>query len=585
MLSRRAFVAASLASVASHVRADDSMLLDLDFCDRSAVELHRRALDGTLRYARHEVFDEPAGLLIEDAAINGVEDAGYRNDGAFPTGWTMPDASPLPKPCKATFTRVSDGQGRLQLRGESAGDYYVTLGSSRYFAVMAGDHLMGSMAIRLAAGDRTMLASVGLLILERNDAGDIANAAPVVAPVQQLQTDRPWWAQARIVVGVNGYASLVLKLSAAGPFDLSFDIHSPQLEKRGWRSSFCLGTREADAISLSDPQAYLAHQQRSLVITADTPRCVPSATLWYEGSDSGDAIEIVWRDHALYVVSFIAGVTREINLGMMPPLTRFSVCLVIATDSITASLNGKAPKQLSPGSAALFTRAQLGQGRLGRWNATIAQLTLYKARVFDPAVESLRDIVFYDDFDRADSRALGRSPSGQVIARVGAVETSIVNKTWIAVGGLGLSFAAYGKITLPEPPLYQGAVLSWTAGYAGGGAGLLAATHDLTPPTNALHTVVTDREQIFQTLTNSSVDAALASFVYPQPIARDGVTRCGVARLVSRKDNAVVFIGPQGDLARHVSPTYVASLGPTAVFEHYWQAGQCRPQFHAVAAR
>ena len=585
MLSRRAFLAASLAAVASCANADDAVLFDLDFRNRDATDSHRRALDGVLRYVDHEVLGDPAGLLIEDAAINGVEDAGYRGDGLVPTGWIMPDSFTLPKPCRATFTRSGDGRGQLRLQGDSAGDYDVTLGSTTFFAVAQGQHLTGSLAIRVVSGDRAALTGFGLLILQRNRAGEIVDRSPSVAPVQQIQTDQPWWAQVRIVASTDGHASLVVKITTSAPFDFVFDLHTPQLEARSWRSSFCIGARDADSLALRDPHAYLGARERSVVITADTPRCVPVGTLWREASDTGDAVEIVWRDHALHLVVTAAGVSTELRLGEMPPLMRFSVCLAIGAAGVAASLNGKPAQSLPFAPVAPVTRVQLGQGRLGRWNATVARLTLRRDNIGDPARESLRDIAFYDDFDRADSRSLGRSPSGQSIERVGAAATSLANRTWIAAGGLGLSFAAYGKVTLPAPPLYMGAVLSWSSGYAGGGAGLIAATNNLTPPTHALHTIVTDREEIFQTLTNSKVDAALASFVYPQPIARDGVSRCGVARFVSIRDNAVVFVGPQGDLARHVSPTYVATLGPTAVFEHYWQAGQARPQFHAVAAR
>ncbi|MDO9353516.1 MAG: hypothetical protein Q7T55_07465, partial [Solirubrobacteraceae bacterium] len=439
MLSRRAFIAATLAAVASPASGDDAVVLDLDFRNRDAAEDHRRSLDGVLRYVDHEALDDAAGILIEDAAANGVEDAGFRGTGPYPTGWTMPDAFALPKPCKATFTRLGEARGRLRLQGDSAGDYYVTLGSPTYFAVAAGDHLTGSLALRIAAGDRAALAGIGLLILERDEAGAIVNAAPSVATIQQLQTDRPWWAQVRLVASRRGHASLVVKVSAKAAFDLTVDLDTPQLEARSWRSSFCVVSREADTIALRAPQAYLGHAARSLVITADTPRCVPAATLWREDSDSGDAIEIVWRDHALHVVAVAAGVSTEIRLGVMPPLMRFSVCLVIDADGIAASLNGKPPQSLPLNSRTPFTRAQLGQGRLGRWNATIARLTLSKGRLFDPVIESQRDIAFYDDFDRPDSRALGRSPSGQAIERVGAVETAIADKKWVAAGGLGLT--------------------------------------------------------------------------------------------------------------------------------------------------
>ena len=106
----------------------------------------------------------------------------------------------------------------------------------------------------------------------------------------------------------------------------------------------------------------------------------------------------------------------------------------------------------------------------------------------------------------------------------------------------------------------------------------------MTPPTDALHTIVSDDREIFQTITSSGVDPELANFYYPVPMKRDGATAYGVARLLNPAEKAVVFVGPQGDLARHVSEAYVSKVGKTAVFEHYWQIGQCRPEFLAVAA-
>ncbi|GIQ77066.1 hypothetical protein [Bradyrhizobium sp. RD5-C2] len=69
-----------------------------------------------------------------------------------------------------------------------------------------------------------------------------------------------------------------------------------------------------------------------------------------------------------------------------------------------------------------------------------------------------------------------------------------------------------------------------------------------------------------------------------QTMERDGRTPYGVACMTNFGEKAVVYVGPQGDLARHVHHTYTERAGPFAVFEHFWQLTQCRPEFFAVAA-
>jgi hypothetical protein len=231
-------------------------LLDLNFFDRSASTDHARALNAPLRYVNHEVFGDPAGIMIEDAALNGVEDADYSGSGAYPAGWRMLSQSGSPADLTAKFIKTGAGKSRLQLQGRSAGDFYVTTGSSRRFAIVTGDLLTGSVAIRLADGDRGSLKSLGLLILENNADGAVANPTPSVAPVQQIQTDKAWWAQVQIVAGLSGFANLAVKVTTSGKFDLTFEINFPQLEKRAWRSTICRG-QNARSRSLRMPRGSL----------------------------------------------------------------------------------------------------------------------------------------------------------------------------------------------------------------------------------------------------------------------------------------------------------------------------------------
>lgn len=593
MLSRRSFVVGSAVAAvtpptgqpARAVVQAPEPLFDLDFADPQARQQHAQSLTGALRYVDHEVFGDPAGILIEEAAVNGVEDAGYTSSTTLPAGWRL-----LPQPvsaaeCAVTFTRTGDGQALFRLTGQATRDLYLMFGSNRYFSIAAGDHLTGSLAIRLAGGSLTNVMGFGLLNVENNAAGDSSMASLRVAPIQQLQTDKAWWAQVRSVAGPNVHANLALKVSVAGTYDVTLEINRPQLEKRNWRSSYIASARAADDIALAPVQlAYLAHARRSVVITADMPRFAETGALWSEWKDDRNFVELLFRNHALFMRVVAKGALTEVPLGMVPPLTRLTVAIAMDSTSVLGAVNGKAPKLINVAPPAGMTAARLGRGSSGYWNATVKRLSLY-ANAIDCAEASLREQVFFDDFDRLDNRWLGRSPTGQSIAKTGGADTAIVAGKWIARdGGLGLAFAGYGKITLPTSPRYMGAVLSWSAGRSGGAAGLIAATNDLSDPTDALHTIVCDAVEIFQTITASRVDAGLATFVYPNAMARDGATSYGVARLFNRAENAVVFVGPDGDLPRHVSTTYGERIGPTAVFEHYWQLGQCRPEFLAVAA-
>lgn len=588
MLSRRSFVqgfcALSSAGIGMAAAADGAQpLIDLDFCDRDEAALHAGLLGNALRYVDHEVFGDAAGIMIEDSADNGVEDAAF--GASPPSGWQMrPDAVP-PETYTATFFKTALAHGQLRLQGRAACDCTITLGSDRHFAVAAGEMLTGSLAIRLAQGDVAQIKTVGLIIAERDGAGRIANIAPVFAPVQQLASDRAWWAQARITVGQGGFASLVLKVITTSAFDLVFDIHTPQLEKRGWRSTFCAASRAADTVIVAPSVDYLSRPERAVVITADAPRHVAAATLWCEWRDTDNFVEIRYRDHVVTAQSVADGVTNEIRLGTVPPLMRFTVAMIQHATGFAASLNGKPVQSVACAMPLGLTAATLGDGTHGRWNSTVARLTLHASALADAASASRRAVAFYDDFDRPDAAELGISPTGQAIARVGANGSAIAGRKWVAMDGpSGAVSAAYGRVALPRVPRYLGAVVSWTAGNSGGAAGLIAASNDMSASTDALHSIVSDTAEIFQTITLSQVDAALARFVFPVAMRRDGRTPYGVACLLNAAESAVVYVGPQGDLARHVSPTYAARAGRFAVFEHYWQPDQCRPAFLAVAA-
>jgi hypothetical protein len=591
MFSRRLFLgassAAALLAVARSASAEENTqtVLDLNFFDRSAAADHARAFDAALRYVNHEVFDDPAGIVIEDAALNGVEDAGYAGSGSYPDGWQLLPQPAAPAGFSAIFTRTGASNGRLRLQGGSAGDFTLIMGSSRHFSIAKGDLLTGSVAIRLADGDRSSLASLGLLVRQNDLDGTPVNHAPPVTPIQQIQTDKPWWAQVQIVAAEGGFANLALKITTSGRFDLTFEINFPQLEKRPWRSTFCAASREADHVLLSAPTDYLSQTARSVVITADAPRFVPMASLWSEYANADNYIEVQLRDRVLVATVVANHVRNEIRLGVVPPLMRFTVCLSVRATGLAASLNGKPPQSIDCPVPKGLTVARLGGGINGAWNSTIGRLTLFKGVVPDIALQSRRGQVFFDDFDRPDSASLGRSPTGQTIEKTGGNDSAIVGRKWVVIpGGLGLAFAAYGKIALPKVPRYLGAVLTWTTGNSGGCAGLLAATNVPPDPVDALHTVVCDDREIFQTISNTRVEKALAEFIYPIAMRRDGETQYGVARMLNSTDSAVVYVGPQGDLVRHLDPTYAARIGSIAVFEHYWQILQCRPEFLAVAA-
>lgn len=592
MLSRRSFLHTSTALLASSRFAQanagiaPAVLFDLDFADPKSRAEHAKVVSGALRYVDHEVFGDAAGIIVEDAAVNGVQDAVYANAGEVPEGWVMPSQFVLPMPSLTSFSRRGPGEGSLRLRGAGAGDYYVTLGSARFFPITSGEAITGSLATRFAGGSLANIKSIALLVIENDAAGRVSNTSPAVANIQQLQSDKAWWAQVSIVAGNARFANLAIKVVTTGPFDIVIDVDKAQLEKRAFRSTFCGTSRPADDLKLNGEAAvvYLSGS-RSVVITADAPRVGMKASLWREFRDKDNFIELQLRGHVLYACSVAGGVNSEMKLGVLPPLMRFSVVLAVAEGVVTASLNGKSPQTMKGNIPSGLKGVDLGGGASGKWNATIKRVTTRSGAIPDAAVESRRDQVFFDDFDRPDSQSLGLSPTGQSIAKSGNVDTKIVSGKWVANdGGFGLRFAAYGKITLANEPRYMGMVAVWTSGTSGGAAGLIAATNNLTDPTDALHTIVGDPMEIFQTITRSKVDDAFAYFFYPTPMNRDGVTPYGAARLFNARENAVVFVGPQGDLPRHVSPEYGKKIGKTAVFEHFWQLTQCRPEFLAVAA-
>jgi|GEM_PF-5812996 hypothetical protein len=586
MVTRRWFLGttAFLALAGNRLAFGDQAsrsLLDLNFLDRNASDNHKGTLVGRLRYVDHEVFGDPAGIAIEEAAFNGVEDAGYSAATALPSGWhAAPGADRV-----IAFTRLDGGAGRLQLQGKDADEFYVAMGSDRHFEVKRGDRLTGSVALRLFSGELGGLKKIELCVIQRNSDG--TTQPPIVAPIQLIQTDKPWWAEVRTVAQVDGFATLALRVTTQAKFDLTFELKSPQLEKRGWRSTFCATAREDDHIVLADSMGYLSRPERSVLITADAPRFVAASSLWCEFGDQNNYVEIQQRERTLYATVMSDGVLNEVRLGTVPPLMRFSVCLIQWTGGFAASLNGKELQTVECSMPQNLKTARLGSGSSGNWNSTLARLTLFAERRLDGAALSRQGQFFFDDFDRPNSSQLGTSPTGQSIRWSGTVGSAIADRKWIALsGGLGLAFAAYGTVRLPQVPRYLGAVLNWTTGTSGAGAGLIAATADLDPSksVDALHTIVSDQKEIFQTITGSRVDPPLAAFVYPVPMRRDNQTVYGVACMINARENAVVYVGPEGDLARHVDAAYTRCIGPVAVFEHYWQFSQCRPEFWAVAA-
>lgn len=286
-------------------------LADLDFTKGD----HGYAVTGKLRYVRHEVFGDAAGIIIEDAAANGIEDAGYSQSASPPGGWRMPAELDPALPCVATFTKTGNGRGRLRLQGNQAGEFHVVLGLGRHFPIVAGEPLTGSMAIRLAGGSSNSLKSVSLVILENDAEGRVANETPPTAPIQQLQTDKAWWAEVRAVAGAYRYADLAIKVVVTAAFDLTLEINDPQLEKRSWRSSYCVASREADRVSLAAElqQNYLAASERSLVTTADMPRFSANGSLWAESRDDKNFIAVERRGWVLYARVVNDGASREIR--------------------------------------------------------------------------------------------------------------------------------------------------------------------------------------------------------------------------------------------------------------------------------
>ncbi len=261
--------------------------------------------------------------------------------------------------------------------------------------------------------------------------------------------------------------------------------------------------------------------------------------------------------------------------------------MTLGPTGLAGAVNGKVAKSINAAVPTGLTTVRLGRGSQGYWNATIKRVSLYGIGAIDCAAMSLREQVFFDDFDRPDNASLGKSPTGQSIAKTGGVDTAIVAGKWIARNaGLGLAFAGYGKVFSPAAPRYMGAVLNWTTGRSGGAAGLIAATNNLSHPTDALHTVVCDSVEIFpdhhwlarrrraRDLRFSECDGARR---------RDGVWCCALVQ-PNRKRGGVR--GSGWHLPRHVSTTYGERIGETRCVRALLAVGeQCRPEFLQLRQR
>lgn len=535
-------------------------------------------LSGTKRAATHEVFGDDAGEWIEEALNeNGVQDAAFSNASSPPNGWgIIPGVSISPS---VSFARVSASRGKLTISGNATGDFYYRFGNGQNLAISEGDNLIGSMAVRLSGGSLDNTSGLSLMIFENDASGVIANYSPVPSVIQLLQTDKPFWEQARIVAGNYAFATFGLKFSAAGAFNIQLEIAWPQLEKRPWRSQFAVTSRAADDRTHSLPAG-----DWSIDIVADAPRFQSAGTLW-EGTDGSDRITLRHQNYQFFLTVVSGGVTLvDTAVARIPALMRFEVTLAKKSSGVAVSFNGKSAIEaaITPPNVLLGT---LGNGAAGYWNSSVVSADIMPAALAsaDLAVKSAGVGGLFDDFDRADTTVLGSPPMGPVWTQTGPNTNSIVGNKLVAQDNGEAAQAAYAYVHLGSAPRYIGALIDFVPGNTGGALAFLAGT-DVPPNTfDAFHSVFGDALTTFQTLTGGVVDPAIALYAYSTAIAADGNSQYCVASLIG--GGAEVKLLPDGAFGRIANADFEQKSGPYVIFEHFWKNGECRPEFSAVGAQ
>ncbi|MGY3527295.1 hypothetical protein [Bradyrhizobium sp. USDA 4452] len=543
-------------------------------------------LTGTQRAATHEVYGDSAGNWYEEALVaNGVQDAGYSNASTDPTGWGFVFSSAL----TTSFARTGgsgSSQGVATWSGSTAGDYYYQLGAATNFAAVTADNLIGSVKLRLAAGSFTNVTNPSLVLIEYTSGGALVGAPTgnAVATLQQVQTDKTFFHQIGngfVAGGTTAFVALAIKFTATGAFNFSLGIDNPQLEKRKWRSTFAVSTRSADVNTFTVPAA-----PYTLDVTADFPRFVPAGTLLEIGSGS-NRITVRQANYALFLTVVSGGSTlTDTQIAALPSMMRFKLDMTVNASSIVVSVNGQA--QTFAITPPVVTTGTLGNGNAGYWNSTIFVPNILSAAQTQAQLitKSLSLNNLYDDFtNRANSATLTTAWTGQSWHQsFNSATNSISGGKLIATNTGGSPFAAYLTAPLSANPRYLGAVLDWTNATTGGAAGLIAATNNFVSPTNAIHSIYTDANVVWQTIISDVVQTALATNTFINAMTKDAATKYSIVSMQNTGESAEVKVKPDGGYARLVDASLKAETGSTAVFEHFWQTGQCRPEFIAVAA-
>lgn len=188
---------------------------------------------------------------------------------------------------------------------------------------------------------------------------------------------------------------------------------------------------------------------------------------------------------------------------------------------------------------------------------------------------AFRDLLFYDDFNRADTSVgqLGTSTSGHaydmrgVSAQSGNAVTQIQDGRWVSSAG----DVTYAIQTLPTNVTHMGVRASWATGNGGASSGTLGViiSPDKTGSNLYLnagaHIIITRSTWTIQYIDNSSFVTVKTGSFSPT-LSADGTSYPFEIRI----DGPVMYYSFAGVTGSASSPFFVTHAGTYATWEHYY---------------
>lgn len=550
----------------------------------------------TLRLGADEIFNQGAGVWIEEAATNAILSPGFTgcttglvgSGGTLPTGW----ARGFYDGTGYTITITSCAPFTFTLAGTASGQFF-GLEFMAYNTQAASVGQTWTCSSMLQVSSTTGISRIGMGVLEYTNATTLG--VFTLSPMQVVPTDIPWFTQAQqvIVAGPTVSCGIVFQSDPAGTVNATVTVARPQFEQRIWRSTFAASTRAADVVALAPAYqtAYLAAASRAACLQFDAPRYAGAGTLWSERADANNLIELRTAGTngatALSLVVISGGSTlATVPVGVLSPLSRNKVCIQTTPTGITTQLMGKAAVTTALTPPGSLTLASLGSGQNGSLNSTVQALTTWTRAI--SAAEMTAAVTssdMFDDFDRANSASLGTAPTGQAWGQTGLPVFAIASNFMATNGAVG---ATYAYASLGRNVVYQGTVAAFLTGTDEASAALIAANGPMPPNpgvTTGNHPVFSTTQEDFGRLTASGVDI-YASYIYPTPITADGSTLYGFGVGTRTFDTSTVEITPGGALVRYQNALITDLAGPFPVWEAAGNSGTPKmPKFRSVSAR